>query len=100
MENVTPLFVKLIAIIVGFVAVLSTVYIWVLPEIFHGYKTYSLFAIGVIAAALLGGNYCYQIANVLASATSKVLLAFLGGFGVAALVSFLSLLIILNVRGS
>lgn len=100
MENIGNLVIKLGAILVAFVVAISTVYVWILPGFFHGYKTYSFLVVGVISAALLSGYLSYQAANTVASATNRFLLASFCGLVVAALVVFFTLIIILNTRGS
>ena len=89
----------LIKIVAVFTAVIGGLYGFVIPAFFPDYKTYSILIIGVGTAALFGGYIGYQFP------TTDVLWTKVGiGFGcaimVAILVTFLSLLIILNVRGS
>lgn len=100
MTNIGGLVFKLLAIIICFTSVISVVYVWVLPIFFHGYKTYFILVTGPCIAALLGGFYCYKATNVLMSATARYFLSSFCGIAVAALVVFLSLLIIVNVRGT
>ena len=90
---------SLATVVVVFTALIGGVYGFVIPAFFADYKTYSILIIGVGTAALFGGYIGYQVL------TDGTLLSKIGiGIGcatvVAILVTFLSLLIILNVRGS
>lgn len=90
---------SLLTVVVVFTALIGGVYGFAIPAFFADYKTYSILIIGVGTAALFGGYIGYQIL------TDGTLLSKIGiGIGcatvVAILVTFLSLLIILNVRGS
>lgn len=100
MTNIGVLTIKLLGIVFSFTIIIAAVYIWLLPILFHGYKTYSYLVIGASIAALFGGYCCYKATNVLMSATSKYVLSSFCGIVVATLVVLFSLLIIVNVRGT
>lgn len=99
METIGVSFNKIAAIVAGFVMIIAAIYAWVLPEFFHGYKTYCFFVVGVIAAAVLSGYYTYR-SCVHESMVTRWLISTSCAVVVAALVAFFSLLIILNTRGS
>lgn len=100
MTNFSNLIVKLLGIIIGIVAIVAAIYIWILPIFFHGYKTYAFLVMGAITAAFLGGYFCYKATNALMSPTSKYFISSFGGIIVASLVVLLSLLIIVNTKGA
>ena len=86
-------------VVVIFTFLIGGLYGFVVPAFFPNYKTYSILIVGVSIAALIGGYIGYRVP------TSEMLLVKIGvGFCyavvVTALVMFLSLFIILNVRGS
>ena len=99
MSVTTTSIFSLIKIVGIFTALISVVYVLVIPMFFANYKTYSILIAGIASAGLYGGYIGYQIP------TTNTLLARFGfsfcfAAVVAILVAFLSLLIILNVRGS
>ncbi len=99
MSVTTNNILSLLTVVVVFTALIGGMYGLVIPAFFADYKTYSILTIGIGTAALFGGYIGYQIL------TDGTLLSKIGiGIGcatvVAILVTFLSLLIILNVRGS
>lgn len=91
--------IRLVAIVAIFVMILAAIYAWILPTFFHGYKTYSFLVVGVVTAAAISGYYSYRNC-VFESLTQRWLLSASYAVGVAFLVMFFSLFIILNTRGS
>ncbi len=87
---------KVVAIFTVFIAGFYTV---VIPVFFPNYKTYSILIVGTAIAALIGGYIGYK-----AAADDTVFFKIFIGSCYAAtgavLVLLLSLLVILNVRGS
>ena len=100
MTNIGSLAVKLLGIVFSFTIIIAAVYVWILPIFFHGYKSYSYLVIGASIAALLGGYYCFKTMNMFMSTISRYFISSFCGIVVAALVVLLSLLIIVNVRGT
>jgi hypothetical protein len=84
-----------------FGASIGAVYAFVLPKFFPGpgWGTYSPLILGIIVATLIGGYIGYRV-----PATDKLSIKVSCGFcyaaAVAGLVSYVSLFIILNTRGS
>lgn len=70
-----------------------------LPSLFYGYKTASFFVFGVIAAGTFGGYFSYQRSR-LDSIANRWSYAVFCAVIVAAIVLFLSMLIIVNTVGS
>jgi len=99
MQNIGVVLVKLAAVVAAFVMIISAIYVWVLPAIFHGYGTRWIFIVGVIGASLLGGYDVYRSYTV-EFGISRWLLASICAVVVGALVALFSLWIVLNVRGS
>jgi hypothetical protein len=97
--NTSRLTMKLIGIVVGFSVAIITIYVWLIPSFFNGYKSYSFLIVGVCGAAFLGGDYCNK-ANNFTGKTAKQLLPYICGLTVALLVALLSLLVIVNIRGA
>lgn len=99
MSVTTASIISALKIVVIFTVLIGGAYGIVIPLAFPDYKTYSILIIGIAVAALMGGYIGYQIP---ASNTLLVKIGF--GFCYAAVVAILvlllSLLIILNVRGS
>lgn len=97
--NTNRLTLNVIGIVAGFSAAIVTIYVWLIPSFFSGYKSYSFLIGGVCGAALLGGCYCHK-ANSFTGKTAKLLLPYICGLSVALLVALLSLLLIVNIRGA
>lgn len=94
------LMIKLVSITGVFTLVIVAAYIWLLPTFFNGYKTYSIFTIGTFGAGIWGYYYSFKLLDRLDGKIAKYTLPVFYGFAVGILVAFLSLLIILNVRGT
>jgi len=81
-------------------ALVGIVYAFVIPKFLPGFKTGWILNLGGLGTALFGGMIGYQVA----SAKSTVLVRTANGLGYAAVAVmifyFISLFIILNVRGS
>jgi len=90
---------NLIGIVAEFTAVIVTIYAWLIPLFFNGYKNFSFIIAGVCVAALLGGGDCHK-ANNFTGKSATQLVPFLCEVAVAFLVSLFSLLIIVNIRGT
>lgn len=96
--TISSVMLPLIRVVAVFTAVIGGVYGFVIPAFFPDYKTYSILMIGVGVAALFGGYIGYQIPS--DGWGAKLGIGFCCASVVAISVVFLSLLIILNVRGS
>ena len=90
---------SLIKVVVVFTAVIGGLYGFVIPVFFPDYKTYSILIIGIGVSSLFGGHIGYQLLSTDVWWT-KAFASLLSAIVVAVLVASLSLLIILNVRGS
>lgn len=99
MSVVTNNIISIIKVVAVFTALIGGVYGFVMPAFFADYKTYSILIIGIGIAALFGGYIGYQVLMD-GALLSKIGLGICCATVVALLVTFLSLLIILNVRGS
>ena len=89
---------SLIILIIIFVIAISAIYIWLLPEFFPGYSTYSILIIGVAIAGVSGGITKFKSCPSSQNFGHKVLSVLCGLF-VSVLVAFFSLLIIVYVMG-
>lgn len=92
------IFVKFAVIIVAFVVVISGIYVWLLPEFFQGYKTYSFLVVSIICSAVLSGYYGY-VGFKIEPVIYRLVASFVCAAIVAFVIAFLSLLIIANLRG-
>ncbi len=99
MDKLGFLVIRLVAVVVTIAAAISITYIWLLPNLLPGYKTYSFLMIGVVGGASLGVYISYQYAGGM-SLINRVLLSALCGLVVAGLIGFLSFFAILNIKGS
>jgi len=82
------------------IAVIASIFTVVLPELFPGYRSPWLALVivgGVGAAAYFAGEVGYRSAG---EGRGKYLLSFVCAIGVAAIVLYFSMFIILNIRGS
>ena len=97
------IFSVLLALIVAAVVASSigAVYVFVLPKFFPGpeWGTYSPLILGIILAALIGGYIGYRVPSI-GRLSVKISLGFCYAAVVFTLISYLSLFIILNTRGS
>jgi len=91
--------IKIIWVALLFTIVIAICYIYILPSLFHNCKTYSVIVIGAIGSAVLSGYYSYRAINMMITSHIRCLLSCLCGLIIAMLVIFLSLLVIVNVRG-
>ena len=93
--------VSILIVVVVFGVTIGAIYALVLPAFYPrpGWGTYLPLQLGIVFAALIGGYIGYHVptANKL---PVKIILCFCYAAVVAILVSFLSLFIILNTRGS
>lgn len=94
MENVRFLLSKCALLVVANVFFISLIYLWILPTFFSGFKTYLFFGFGVTASVLVGGYRASETASL------RLLFAILCGVGTGSIVTFLSLFVLLNLRGS
>lgn len=94
------LIMNLIGIVVVSSAAIAGFYAWLIPRFFVGFKTYSVFVLGISGAAILGGICCVKANNSIMTKQYGYLIPIITGLVVAALSMFISLLIILNVRGA
>ena len=92
------LFVRLIILVVGFVIAISAIYLWLIPEYFQGYSSYSILIIGVSVAGVFGGYTSIKSCPSSPKISHKIF-SVLSGLFVAALVAVLSLLIMVYVMG-
>jgi hypothetical protein len=87
---------KIIFLAVGFVIAISATYVWVLPRFFDGYRSYSILILGVVMAGAWSGYLGFHSRT----AGRKIIQGSLCGLTVAVVVAVLSLLIIVNMRGT
>jgi hypothetical protein len=92
------LYVLSIAVVFG--VTIGAIYALVLPAFFPGpgWGTYLPLQLGIVIAALIGGYIGYRVPTA-SSLWAKIGCGFCYAAVVAILVSFLSLLIIVNTRG-
>ena len=90
----------MIGIVLGFTAAIAGFYAWLIPRFFVGFKTYSVFVLGISGAAILSGICSVKADNSIMTKQYGYLIPIITGLVVAALCMVFSLLIILNVRGS
>lgn len=99
--NVTKVkfFMKLAGIAIGLTLGLAATYVWLLPRYFNGYKTYYVLIIGLLTAYI---SSAYIGCSFLTASTlaRRIMFGVACGLGVAILVLYSSMLIILNLRGS
>ncbi len=93
-------FLSLVGIVVSATIILIVAYAWLVPGMFREHKTYSVFIAGIGGAAVVSGYYSYRTAGIIESVVPRFLFASLCGVVVAGLVAFLSLLVLLNLKGS
>lgn len=99
MENAMCLLIKLFAVFLGFVAITSFAFVWLLPDVPHWSRSYFTFSIGPICAALLGGYITFQSAPI-SSLSNKMLLASFSAVVLGLCVAITVLFIIVNLKGS
>jgi hypothetical protein len=88
----------MLAVAVLFGSATGSAYAFLLPAFFIGYKTAWILVTGVLVAALLGGYIGYRNAGG-DSLSAKIGVSIAFGAVEVVLVTFLSLLIIVNTRG-
>jgi len=91
--------IKLMQVIILFTTIISGIYAILIPTFFPNYRTYSILILGMVLSAGVGGYLC-QRQLLSQSMVFQYSISLIGALGVAAVVLFLSLLIIVNVRGS
>jgi len=89
---------RLIFLIIGSVCTISSTYLWLLPNYFKGYSSYSILILGVLITGVLAG-LIYSKSSANTRKTTKGILTSLCGLVVAIIVTMLSLLIIVNETG-
>jgi hypothetical protein len=94
------LLIKLFCIVVGFTISVSVAYVWLLPQFFNGYKTYSILILGVLGAAIIASYETYKWGNEQSGISTRIILSTISGLAVAVLIVYFSLLIMLNIGGS
>lgn len=101
MPKVVVCLLSALAVSVFFGASIGAIYVFVLPRIFPGpgWGTDSPLVWGIAIATLIGGCIGYRIATT-ERLLIKISLALCSAVVTAILVSYLSLFIILNTRGS
>ena len=97
---IQKLLIKLIFISIISILFIDIFYIWVLPNFFNGYKTYIFLIVGVIVAFLMSSYFCYRTISIITATINSYFLSILVGVTVAALVLSVSLLVIINIKGS
>jgi hypothetical protein len=100
MQSIGLLTGRLLVIIAVCTIVIAGIYVWLLPTVFPQLRTYSFLTMGLAIAAVLGGYCTLRATETFGAVAMKWLLVLGVGAVTAALVLFLSLLIILNLRGS
>jgi uncharacterized membrane protein (DUF441 family) len=90
--------IYILAVAVLFSSATGSTYAFLLPAFFAGYKAGWILVMGVLVAALLGGYIGYRNADG-DSLPAKIGVSIAYGAVEVVLVTFLSLLIILNTRG-
>jgi hypothetical protein len=91
-----PIYILVVAVLFG--AATGSVYAFLLPAFFLGYKTGWILVTGVLVAAFLGGYIGYRNADG-DSLPAKIGVCVAFAAVEVVLVTFLSLLIIVNTRG-
>ncbi|MFA7242088.1 MAG: hypothetical protein WC091_18390 [Sulfuricellaceae bacterium] len=99
MSVTTVSVISALKVVAIFTVLIGGAYGIVIPLFIPGYKTYSILIAGIAIAALIGGYIGYQV-PVADTLFIKIGFSFCYAIVVAILVLLLSLLIILNVRGS
>lgn len=89
---------RLIFLIIVSVSTISSTYLWLLPNYFKGYSTYSILILGVLITGVLAG-LIYSKSSASSRKTTKGILTFLCGLVAAIIVTTFSLLIIINETG-
>lgn len=99
MSATTAVMLSLSKVVVLGTVLIGGIYGFVIPTFFPDYRTYLILIFGTGASALIGGliGYHFPIADTL---LAKICLGFCSAILIAILVAFLSLLVIVNVRGS
>jgi hypothetical protein len=93
------LLIKLIAVACCVMFGISGCYIYLIPMLFHGYKTYSVLILGLLAAYLSGGYLGYDFLKA-ATLPRRILFGMACGICVAVLVLYCSMFMMLNMRGA
>ena len=89
---------KLLAVVILFALGIAATYLWLLPKHFNGHKTYYVLVIGLFTAYISGAyiGYSYLSAS---TVVRRIVVGVACGVGVAILVLYSSMLVILNLRG-
>jgi hypothetical protein len=91
--------VSALAVVAIFGVLIGVVYAFFIPAFFPGYRTGWILNLGALAATLIGGYIGYHVPTA-STLPVKITLGLCYAAVVAILVYFLSLFIILNIRGS
>jgi uncharacterized membrane protein len=91
------LFMKLLGVVVVFALGIATTYVWLLPAYFSGYKIYHVLIIGLFAAYMSGAYIGYSNSSN-STVVRRMGFGIVCGLGVAILVLYASMLIILNFK--
>ncbi|HQW20986.1 MAG TPA: hypothetical protein PLI90_10000 [Rhodocyclaceae bacterium] len=91
--------ISILIIVIVFIVLIGGTYGFVIPAFWPDYKTPTILIVGVAIAALCGGYICYQI-PLDDTLFVKMSFGLLGAVIVAVLVFFLSLAVIIKIRGS
>lgn len=89
----------LLVVAFGFTLAITGCYIWLLPKLFNGYKTYSVLVLGLLGSYVSGGYIAFKHSGV-PSHAMRGFVTICCGLLVASVVLYFSMLIILNVMGS
>jgi hypothetical protein len=91
--------ISILIIVVVFIILISSTYGFVIPTFWADYKTPTILIVGVAIAAIFGGYICYQIPYD-DTLFVKISYGLFGAAVVAVLVFFISLAVIIKIRGS
>lgn len=92
--------IMMLAVLFVAVAFICVSYLWVLPVLFNGLKTYWCFIIGVIAASLCSGYFAFKEEGIQRTQGQRISVAVVCGIVEGGLVAIVSMLILLNTVGS
>ncbi len=99
MKSILEYAVSASKIVAVFVALISGVYCLLIPSAFPDYKSYLPLIAGAGMAALISGYVVYR-ARIESEILNRIMLSLGSASVVAGVVFFLSLLVVVNVRGS
>jgi hypothetical protein len=100
MEHVGALMARLVGTVFLAVLLIAVIYVWALPQLAPGTRTYSAFVIAIAGAGLVGAYYSIQAVGTAEPLAIRLGTALTASIGVMVAAGLLSLLIILNLRGS